>query len=809
VKKDSRSQRRPWADAASRPLPLILLLFAASGCAALIYEIIWFQLLQLVIGSSSISLGVLLGVFMGGMCLGSWLAPRLLAPTRHPLRVFAALELGIGVMALLILWGLPIVSGIYTTLGSSLAVRLLLATVCLLPPTLMMGATLPAVSRWVSTSSAGLPWIGGMYGANLVGAVAGSLLAGFYLLRVYDMAIATYAGVAINVAIALAASALAGGTAWVPLSPAAPRTASARSDCEPGAAPEIRRRALGAIALSGLTALACEVVWTRLLSLAFGATVYAFALILAVFLFGLGVGSGLGSLLLRRAIRPLPALGWIQILICPAIAWASFMLTQALPYWPNPEHARTDLWLTFQLDLIRSLIVVLPAAVLWGCSFPLAVAAISTPGQDPARVVGGVYAANTIGAIAGALGTSLILVGTLGSQHTQQALMIVAALAGVLALSRHSFMFATAGALVAAALALTVQPVPGLLAAYGRRSAQWAGLSNIVYSGEGRNSFVAVTRASTGVLNYHAAGKVQASVQAEDMRLQRMLGHLSHLIPRTPRRVLVIGCGAGVTAGAVSLGPGVERLTIAEIEPLAPEVAGKYFGDYNYHVIDNPKVSVRIDDGRHFLMTTDEKFDVITTDLIDPWVKGVATLFTREFFESARQHLNPGGVVTQFVQLYQSNTETVKSEIGTFVSVFPNTVIWGNTNNGQGYDLVLLGQVDSVQIDIDALQARLDSPAYAEVAQSLREIGFSSAVQLMSTYAASALDLAPWLSDAAVNRDRNLRLQYLAGLGFNLYQSDAIYRNMIKESQYPEGLFTGSPQTLTALRETINQALGR
>ena len=153
---------------ASRPprhlpagLPLLLILFAASGCAALIYEIIWFQLLELVIGSSSLSLGVLLGVFMGGMCLGSWLLPRLLTSARHPLQIFAMLELGIGVMALLLLWGLPIVSGLYATLGSGLSVRLLVATVCLLPPTVMMGATLPAVSRWVGTSASALPWVNG------------------------------------------------------------------------------------------------------------------------------------------------------------------------------------------------------------------------------------------------------------------------------------------------------------------------------------------------------------------------------------------------------------------------------------------------------------------------------------------------------------------------------------------------------------------------------------------------------------------------------------------------------------------------
>ncbi len=194
--------------------------------------------------------------------------------------------------------------------------------------------------------------------------------------------------------------------------------------------------------------------------------------------------------------------------------------------------------------------------------------------------------------------------------------------------------------------------------------------------------------------NYHNAGKVQASSEPQDMRLQRMLGHFTHLIPRAPKNALVIGCGAGVTAGAVSIGPGVERMTIAEIEPLVPASVSKYFGEHNYNVVENPKVTIHIDDARHFLLTTDQTFDAITSDPLDPWVKGAATLYTQEFFELVKRQLNPGGVVTLFVQLYESNPAAVKSEIGTFMKAFPNSVVWGNTNNGQGYDLVLMGQVE-------------------------------------------------------------------------------------------------------------------
>ena len=164
--------------------------------------------------------------------------------------------------------------------------------------------------------------------------------------------------------------------------------------------------------------------------------------------------------------------------------------------------------------------------------------------------------------------------------------------------------------------------------------------------------------------------------------------------------------------------------------------------------MDNPKVHIRIDDARHYLLTTNEKFDAITSDPLDPWVKGAAMLYTREFFELVKSKLNPGGAVTLFVQLYESNTEAVKSEIATFMEAFPNGVVWGNTNNGAGYDLVLLGQVEDTKIDVDAIQAKLQRPEYAPMAQSLREIGMNSAVDLFATFAGRASDLQPWLADA-------------------------------------------------------------
>jgi spermidine synthase len=793
----------------------MLALFVGSGAAALIYEVVWFQMLQLSLGSSAVSMGVLLGVFMGGMGLGSWMFPKRVDKKHHPLKVYAYLELGIGACGLLVLLIVPLLGGVYTAIAGtgqfSVFLRGLVAAMILLPPTLMMGATLPAIARYVETTPKGVSWMGFFYGGNIAGAVIGTLLAGFYLLRVYDMVTATIVAVVFNIAVA--------GLALV-LAKTAPYEPAGVSVKDPVIEPRARVVYI-AIALSGLTALASQVIWARVLSLLIGATVYTFSLILAVFLVGLGIGSSLGSAMASSLKHPRVALGWVQMLLCVALASAAYLTTASMPFWPINPAISSDPMFNFQLDLMRAAFVVLPGAILWGMSFPLALASVAEKGQDPARLVGGVYAANTAGAIVGALLASLLAIALIGSQNAQMVLIGLSAVSGLMLLASHAdetgkgkSQLASMAVLVAVTagaglLARTVPPMPGLLVAYGRYAATWVGQNEIIYTGEGMTASVAVSRTPNGVLNYHNAGKVQASSEPQDMRLQRMLGHMTTLIPDNPRTVVVIGCGAGVTAGAVSIDPVLTQVTIAEIEPLVPRVVSTYFAEHNFDVIRNPKVRVHLDDARHFLLTTKEKFDAITSDPLDPWVKGAATLYTREFFEVVKSRLNPGGVVTLFVQLYESSDEAVKSEIATFLDAFPQGVVFANTINGQGYDLVLVGQLDPKPIDVDRVQARLSDPANAAIARSLSEIGIYSAVDLFGTYGGRKDDMGGWLAGAQINTDRNLRLQYLAGLGLNQYRAAEIYRNMSAESRYPEGLFTGSEQTMQELRQAIERAHGR
>src|SRR3984885_8071565 len=244
-------------------IPLLLVLFIGSGCAALIYEIVWFQLLQLVVGSSAVSLGILLGAYMGGMCLGSLLLPRYVPARQHPLRVYAIIEGGIGVCGLLVLLTLPLLDHLYATIGGSglfgILMRALVAAVCLLPPPLLLGASFPAIARYVESSPRGVSRLGYFYGANIAGAVFGCLFAGFYLLRIYDMPTATYVAVAINVAVAVLSYRLSTRTYYEPTPPNDPTAFEASP-------PAAEISVYVAIGLSGLTALGAEVVWTRLLS---------------------------------------------------------------------------------------------------------------------------------------------------------------------------------------------------------------------------------------------------------------------------------------------------------------------------------------------------------------------------------------------------------------------------------------------------------------------------------------------------------------------------------------------------------------
>jgi spermidine synthase len=834
----------------SQFLPLLVILFIGSGCAALIYEIIWLQMLQLVIGLTSLSLGVLLGTYMGGMCLGSLLLPRLISIKHHPLQIYAILELSIGLFGLTILFGMPFIENIYTGIAGyglfrSVLMRSLIAAICLLPPTILMGATLPAISRWVETTPRGVSWMGFFYGGNIFGAVAGCLLAGFYLLRVFDTATATYVALFLNLIVAISAILISRFTSYNYNQPVT----------ESNKTYTFKLKVVYiTIALSGMAALGSEVIWTRLLSIMLGSTVYTFSIILSIFLAGLGIGSGAGALLGSKIKRPGFALGFCQFLLILAIAWTSYIITYSLPHRPLDLNSFYNVWYLLQFDLARSAIAVLPPAIFWGASFPLALAAVASPGLDPGRMVGGVYASNTIGAIIGSLVFSLIGIPVLGTAISQKLLVVISAVAAIVMfsnvqsthkspgtyltkkiISHFSIRFAgvTAGIGLLVALVISnIHTIPWFSIAYGRYMSNYGylqALSKIppeqpeikitpIYVGEGLNGSVAVTQLSNGVRQFHSVGKVQASTDPRDMRLQRMLGHLSCLLTGNPESVLVVGCGAGITAGTFVTYPEVKNIVICDIESLVPRVIAPMFSKENYgiadgiekenpHIVNGKKVRFENDDGRHYISTSNQKFNIISADPIDPWAKGAAALYTVEYFKICKAHLKPGGTMSLWIPLYETSITSVKSMISTFFTVFPNGMIWSNDNNGIGYDMVLFGQDGPTYIDIGKLEERLSGEDYKMVRQSLADVGFNHLEDLLGTYAGCAKDLKKWMAGAQINTDRNLRLAYLSGTSINSDQAPEIFLGICKYYEFPENLFSGSNQKLDSLHLTINNKM--
>jgi spermidine synthase len=786
----------------SRYFPALLILFAASGCAALIYEVIWYQSLQLAIGSTTVSMAFLLAAYMGGLCLGAAGAPRLASTNMSALRTYAVIELGTALIGILVTALIPSIAGIYMAGAArgfpGMLLRGAVAAACLLPPTVLMGASLPVIARVLDGDGDVSPRLGLLYGANTVGAVAGCLLAGFWLLRLHDVTVASLAAASVNTVVACAALALAS------------RLPVNERRGNPGRAVKIARARAHStvylsIALSGAVALGTESVWTRLLGMLLLGTVYVFAIILAVFLAGIAIGSWGASKLVER-VRPKMGLGMCQILLAPAVAWTAFAIDRVLPWWNDDWLDTMNAWRMYGLDLERCLLAVLPAAILFGASFPFACAAVAEPEERSDKIAAGVYAANTLGAIVGALLATLFLVPAIGSRHTQQTLVLVALVSGLVVLAPEWLGRAPrramplAGSLALAAFsALAIPATPPDLIAYGRFMALNAGLSRILYWGEGRNSSLAITQWENGATYINVNGHVEATSEPYDMKLQRMVGHLPALLHPDPQSVLGIGFGAGVSAGTFTRYPGIRHITVCEIEPLIPPASTRFFANENYQVMLNPKTRIEYDDARHFLLTTKDRYDVIASDPLDVFIKGTAALYSKEYFEAVKQRLNPGGLFSLYVPLYETSEDTIRGELATFFEAFPHGTVWANTRDGLGYDMVFLGSAEPLTINLDEVEARLNRPDYAPVAESLREVGIGTPFDLFATYSGNRSDLAPWTAGAEINRDANLRLSYVAGWGINAKLNDYLYRRMLSYRHRPEGLFTGSADKVERL----------
>ena len=778
---------------------LLTLLSAGSGCATLIYALVWSQSLQSVIGSSALSSFIFLATALAATSLGSLSAGRLIGPREHPLKILALLEIGIGITGLLGLLASSYLSRLYSFTGS----RVILVVTCLLLPVLLTGATFPLIARTIATKRSDVWRVGFLYGTQLAGGATGCVLAAFYLLKNYDVAGATFVAAGINVAAGLASLALYQRTR---------NEKPLESSDEPPAPTSAPAIVYTVAALSGFWAMGAAVVWTRYLYLLLGPSVYSVSTIWAAFLMGLGIGGCFGSAIARSSAKPGRDLGLCQTLLIPASTWGAYALTKSLPYWQIDPVLSANAWVNFHLDLSRCLWAILPAAGLCGVTFPLMLAALARGEDDAGFLTGRLLTANLIGTIAGAAACSLLFIGWLGTQRTQQILIGVAATAATLLLLRR------AGVVVPVVLGvlaiLAVPPLPAELVAYGRFLArnraikdsitQEAFVAKILGTDEGANSSVVVAQLPSGYHTLHVDGRIEGSNQPHDLRLQAMRGHIPALSNSRPRTVLVVGFGTGATVGVIALHPSVEKIVVCEIEPRIARAASQHFGTENEHVLEDPRVEMVYEDAREHMLKTEEKFDVIASAPSAPWVKGAAALYTREFFQLAKEHLNPDGVISQWLPLHEVDTDVVKSAIATFSEVFPQSTVWGNDiRAGVGYDLMLLATNGASTIDLNDIYKRLNQPDYRRVVLSLQAAGFGSVAELFASYAGRAPDLISWVSNAGINTDRNLRLQYLAGRDLNTFRNQEIYNELVAYRKYPADLFVGSEVILHVLHDLI------
>jgi spermidine synthase len=701
-----------------------------SGACALIYQTAWMRQFRLIFGASTFSTAAVLAVFMGGLGLGSAILGRRADRAPNPLKLYARLELAIAITAAIspaLLW---VAAKIYWSLGGSptlgLAgasiVRLLLSLLVLGIPTFLMGGTLPAAARAIQgDDDSSRRGVALLYGLNTLGAVAGTLLSTFVLLEHLGNRQTLFAAVAVNLVVAVVAlgwSSRGGHQAsglWESLPEATPL-----GNLKPDAIP-----VYAAAAIAGFAFLLMELVWYRMLSPLLGGTTYMFGLILAVALLGIGLG-GAAYALLRGNVRATAgafavtcALEALAIGIPFALGDRLATLTLALS-----DHSVLGLAESVVSWTIVTLIVVFPAAFISGVQFPLLVALLGRGRSDVGREVGAAYAWNTAGAIAGSLAGGFGLMPLLSAPGCWQLVVMLLALLAVgsiLIALRERQRTLTIASAVAALLAVLCLTATGPTAVWrhsgigaGRATrmtshnavVDWMRWTNrrLVWDADGRESGVALTVAVEP--SFIVNGKSDGAARS-DAGTQVMCGLVPAAFHGNPSRALVVGLGTGSSAGWLAAIDSMKRVDVVELEPVVLDIA-RVLAPFNHDAMRDPKIRITIADAREVLLTSRETYDVIVSEPSNPFRAGIASLFTREFYEAVEGRLGPRGLFAQWVQTYDVDPETMRTIYATLVSVFPHVHTWTTTSG----DALLVASNEPLRVDVEAMRTLLAKEPY-------------------------------------------------------------------------------------------------
>ncbi len=794
----------------------ISIIFFFSGLSALVYQLLWMRHLGFIFGNTVYAGATVLTAFMSGLALGSYIFGRYAERIKNPLRCFAWLEWGIAVYALLLplfFQGLQHVYRFsYRHLSEDVLVltpiRFFLAFALLLLPTVLMGGTLPVLIRGLAHKQehfgSRLAWL---YGINTLGAVTGVLLSGFFLIPLV--------GLSYTNGIAVLTDAIAGTGAWLLARSAIvpqPDAAAQRPRYRFLDMPFPSRYAILAATFCGFVALALEVIWFRALILVFGSTTYSFTVMLSVFLLGISLGSLLIAPILDRVNNLLSLLAGCMTLIGLYTLFSLYRFDQGADFllrwllrkdfsWSGMNQARF---------LISTLHLFVPA-LCFGVAFTTATRIVRREETSSSGATGTVYALDSIGSMTGAFVGGFLLLPHLGMERSLLVLGITIGFVGLLSLLlwERRAPVRVGAAVLSTATILTLFLAPpawnrGLLAA-------GAFFSPFNYVQDG-NITLRNTVLQDRLLHYHEAltstvsvhmspneqkyfsvdGKVEADQSNRGMMVQRMIGHLPMLFHPNPRKVVNIGLGAGVSFGALGCYP-VEHLEVVEIEPAVQE-AVRVWGNLNHNILEDPRVRITVNDGRNHLFATTNQYDVISADPFEPVVGGAAHLFTEEYFRLARARLAPGGIMCQWVPMYEMAPEDYLMIARTFASVFPESALFFT-----GTDTLLLGFKEEMLLDPNILLQNFTIPA---VRASLEEVGFTTPEIILAMFVADLRARPDFTGTGEINTDDRPHIEFSVPKNALRYTTDANQTALLHvftpiPSEWTESLEEDAAQKLT------------
>lgn len=753
---------------------LILGFFFLTGLTGLAYELVWIRLLILAFGSTQFAITTVLVTFMTGLALGSFIFGRIIDRHPVPLKVYAGIELVLGVYCIFSPWIFRLVRNIYINLpgggGDSIHyasfefTQFALSFAALIIPATLMGGTLPVLVKYLATRSGRVGFHTAIpYAINTLGAVSGCLLTGFFSLYLLGVTTTIYVAGAMDVVIAVLVFFLFAAPGRRPAYAGAPAAATEAPLPAPSDAAGSTRHLviISAFALSGFCSLAYEVLWTRVFALVLGSSVYAFTVMLATFLAGIGIGSLAFAPVVDRLKRPVVWFGALEAVI-GFTGLFSIFLYRKLPFilYSMRETFAERFWLFQLLQLLLCAAIMIIPTLSMGAIFPL-VGRIYTKGlKTVGKNIGEIYFFNTAGSIFGAFAGGFILIPALGVQN---GVILIAALnvciAAVLisGASLKGYTKAAVAAVFAVVFilsAIALPPWEKMVMTMGLYVNPVMDKGRIIFYKEGINAVITVreTLKTEGykynTISYQANGKNEAgSVDGRPSEVWSLLGHIPILLHEgEPKEALLVGLGAGITLGAMEYYD-LKSIDVVEIEPAVIEAA-RYFKVPNNNALDDPRVKMHVTDGRNFVFARQSGYDVIVSAVSDPWISGVSNLFTYEYFVELKKKLNEGGMVSLWFQNYRLTSKELKIGLNTFASVFPYVSIWFHYTDA--LDLIVMGSVEPHALDLERLERAF---AKSGVREGLAKIGINNPIDLFDHFIIGNRDFRNYTGRTVLNTD--------------------------------------------------------